>query len=80
MAIEITPEVEDLVQGIYASGHYASETAVIAAALQLLQQREQLRRELQLGYDEIDRGERLNADEVFIELRQRAEEFDRRRS
>jgi len=80
MAIEITPEVESLVRRIYAGGHYASETEVIAAALQLLQQREQLRGDLQQGCDEIDRGERLNADEVFAELRQRAGEFDGRQS
>jgi antitoxin ParD1/3/4 len=69
MAIEITPEVESLVNGIYASGQYANETAVIAAALQLLQQREQLRRDLQHGLDELERGQRLDADEVFARLR-----------
>lgn len=78
MAIEITPEVESLVHGIYAGGQYASETDVIAAALQLLQQREQLRRDLQRGCDELDRGERFEADDVFAELRQRAAELDGR--
>jgi putative addiction module CopG family antidote len=67
MAIEITPEVESLINGIYAGGQYSSETEVIATALQLLQQREQLRRDLQRGCDELDRGERLGADEVFAD-------------
>jgi putative addiction module CopG family antidote len=70
MAIEITPEVESLVQGIYASGQYASESDVITAALQLLRHHEQLRRDLQQGCDEIDGGERLKGVEVFAELRE----------
>jgi len=78
MAIQITPEVESLVHGIYAGGQYASETDVVAAALRLLQQREQLRSDLQRGCDELDRGERLEADEVFCQLRQRATELDGR--
>lgn len=80
MAIQITPEVESLVNGIYAGGQFASETDVIATALQLLQQREELRRKLQRGCDELDRGERLDADEVFAELRRLAGELDGRKA
>ena len=69
MAIEITPELASTVQSIYAGGQYASEGEVLATALQLLQQRDQLRRDLQMGIDELDRGERLDADQVFSELR-----------
>jgi Arc/MetJ-type ribon-helix-helix transcriptional regulator len=69
MAISITPELEHVVQGIYAGGQYASETDVIATALYLLQQRDQLRRELQKGCEELDRGERVDADEFFNDLR-----------
>ena len=75
MAIEITPELESVVHGIYAGGLYASETDVIAAALNLLQQRDQLRSDLQQGCAELDRGERLDADEVFSGLRRRAVEL-----
>jgi putative addiction module CopG family antidote len=78
MSIEITPEVENLVQGIFADGQYTSESAVLSAALQLLQQRDQLRNELRKGCDELDRGERFEADDVFRELRQRASELDQR--
>jgi putative addiction module CopG family antidote len=78
MAIEITPEVESLINGIYAGGRYASQTEVVATALQLLHERDQLRHKLQRGCDELDRGERLEANEVFAELRQRAAELDGR--
>jgi Arc/MetJ-type ribon-helix-helix transcriptional regulator len=70
VGIEITPEVESLINGIYAGGQYASQAEIIAAALQLLHDRDQLRRNLKRGCDELDRGERLDADEVFAELRQ----------
>jgi antitoxin ParD1/3/4 len=77
MALEITPELESVVQGIYAGGQYANEAEVLAAALHLLQQRDQLRRDLQLGVDELNRGDRLEAEEVFAELRQQAADLDK---
>jgi hypothetical protein len=71
MAINLTPELEHVVQGIFAGGQYAIETDVIATALYLLQQRDQLRSELQKGCAELDRGERVDAVEVFNDLRRR---------
>jgi Arc/MetJ-type ribon-helix-helix transcriptional regulator len=76
MPIEITPELERLVQGIYASGQYASETDVVTTALKLLRQREQLQKFLEQGIRELDDGQRISVDEVFTELRQRAAELD----
>lgn len=77
MSIEITPEIEKVVQGIFAGGQYASQGEVISTALSLLQQRDQLRRELQQGVDELDSGQRLDAGQVFTELRRHAEALDR---
>jgi hypothetical protein len=67
MAIEITPELQSVVQGIFAGGQYANEGEVL----------DQLRRDLQQGIAELDSGERLDAPRVFAELRQRAATFDR---
>jgi Arc/MetJ-type ribon-helix-helix transcriptional regulator len=78
MSIPISPEIENLVHGIYARGEYASEADVLAAALHLLQQRDRLRIDLQQGCGELDRGERLDANLVFGELRQMAAELDGR--
>jgi len=80
MGIEITPEVESLVHGIYADGQYESEVDVIATALHLLQQRDRLRNDLRQGCEELDRGERILGDEVFAELRRRATNLDERAS
>ena len=78
MSIELTPDLEQLVHGIYAGGQYASEKDVLATALMLLQSREQLRQDLELGCRELYNGERLDADEVFLGLKQRAAELDGR--
>lgn len=76
MSINISPEVELLIQGIYASGEYASEADVLAAAVQLLHQRNQLRKDLEQATRELDGGQRIDADRLFAELRQRAAELD----
>jgi hypothetical protein len=79
MAIEITPELESLVHGIFAGGGFASETELLSTALHLLKQREQLRADLKQGCDELDRGERLEAEQVFAELRQCAADLNERK-
>jgi antitoxin ParD1/3/4 len=78
MTVNITPEAEQLLAGIFASGQYANEAEVLTVALRLLGQHESLRRDLEIGCQELDRGERLDADNVFSSLRQRAVELDRR--
>ncbi|MSR58852.1 MAG: type II toxin-antitoxin system ParD family antitoxin [Planctomycetaceae bacterium] len=71
MPVQITPESEHIVQSMIAAGAYETESAVIEEALRLLQQREQLRAEIQQGIEELDRGERIPAEVVFQELRAR---------
>jgi putative addiction module CopG family antidote len=76
MDVQITPEVAQLVHGIFASGQYASESEVVGAAVRLLHQRQQLHMDLKQGCRELDNGQRIDADEVFAALRQRAKELD----
>lgn len=71
MPIEITPEVEQLVEGILSQGRYSSQAEVLTNALRLLSQREQLRQDLEKGMRQLAEGQRLGANEVFAELRQR---------
>lgn len=78
MDIQITPEVAQLVHGIFAGGQYANESEVVDAAVRLLHQRQQLQSDLIQGCRELDNGQRISADEVFAELRQQALELDKR--
>jgi putative addiction module CopG family antidote len=64
MRVELTPEQVQFVESSVASGRYPTQTAVVADALRLLQQRDELRQAVQLGFDEIERGEAIEIDTV----------------
>jgi len=57
MSVEITPELESLVQTILQGGNYRNENEVLDEALRLLEKREQLRREVKAGVEQLDHGE-----------------------
>lgn len=70
MDVTLTPELERLIHDKVASGLYASEDEVIREALRLLKDRdelrflavEDLRREVQKGLGQLDRGESVLLD------------------
>jgi Arc/MetJ-type ribon-helix-helix transcriptional regulator len=76
MTIEVSSEIHELVQGIYSSGNYASESEVVSTAVRLLHERQQLLAQLEQGCRELDNGQRLSASAVFADLRLRAQELD----
>ena len=81
MDVTLTPELERLIHDKVASGLYTSEDEVIREALRLLKDRdelrilavEDLRREVQKGLDQLDRGESvlLDAERIKAEGRRR---------
>ena len=79
MNVSLTPELERMVQDKVASGMYYSASEVIREGLRLLQERdtlkqyrlEELRREIQRGVSQADRGELIDGEEVMEELRSR---------
>lgn len=79
MNVSLSPELEQLIEAKVKSGMYNSASEVIRAGLRLLQEQDELRqirlrelkREVQKGLDEIERGEVVDGDEVFQELRER---------
>ena len=80
--ISITPELDAFLQGRVQSGRYQTTSEVVREALRLLERHEQerdeafvqLKAKLQKGADEAERGELLNGDEVFEELREMIDE------
>jgi antitoxin ParD1/3/4 len=76
--ISLTPELGAFLQSRVKSGRYQTTSEVVREALRLLQQQEsereaglkQLKAKLQRGAAQAERGELLDADEVFEELRQ----------
>jgi antitoxin ParD1/3/4 len=79
MNVSLSPELEQLINQKVKSGMYNSASEVIRAGLRLLQEQDELKQvrlhELKLearkGLAQIDRGEVVDGDEVFRELRER---------
>jgi antitoxin ParD1/3/4 len=75
--ISLTPELGAFLQSRVKSGRYQTTSEVVREALRLLQHQEeerevslkQLKAKLQRGALQAQRGELLDADEVFEELR-----------
>lgn len=61
MSVSLPPDLEKFVRQELASGEYASEEEILQEGLRLLQDRkqrlEQLRSDIQVGLDQLDRGE-----------------------
>ena len=77
MNVNLTPELEKLVQDKVASGLYNNQSEVVREALRLLAEQERLRSQhldglreaLAEGLQQADRGELLDGEEVVEELR-----------
>jgi putative addiction module CopG family antidote len=70
MTVEIPLECQQFVTNAIACGEFKTEGEVIVAALRILEERRQtteyLRREMQVGLDELDCGEYVEFDEVSL--------------
>jgi antitoxin ParD1/3/4 len=79
MNVSLTPQQEQFVQSLVASGAYLTADEVVREALLLFQEREHLRqrrleevrKQIAVGIEQADRGELLEGPEVFKELRER---------
>jgi len=79
MNISLTPELEQMVDDKVRSGRYASASEVIREGLRLLEEREQLkqqrlsevRRKIDHGIEQLDRGLGIPGPEARARLRQR---------
>ncbi len=75
--VSLTRELERFVEERVASGLYQTASEVVRDALRLLEEREaarqsaleELRRHVAVGIEQADRGEFLDGDDVFEELK-----------
>ena len=83
MNVSLTPELESLVQSKVQSGRYQSASEVIREGLRLLEHQDHLRemqlaevrRKIQTGIDQLDRGEGIDGEEVLAALKKKSETF-----
>ena len=79
MDVSLPPELERFVSHQVEIGKYSSAADVVLAAVQLLEEREriykgrfdELRQEVLIGVEQLDRGERLKGKAVIEQLRQK---------
>lgn len=81
MNISLTPELRRFVGEKVKSGHYRSASDVIREGLRLLEDEDRLRderlvevrRKIQVGLDQLDRGEGIPGEEVYKEMKRRSQ-------
>ena len=86
MHVSLTTHLEEYVREKVESGLYNSNSEVVREALRLMGERdrlreirlEELRKEIQIGIDQADRGELIPGDEVFRQLKRRSEGFKKK--
>lgn len=66
--VDIPSDLGQFVRQLIADGVVANENEALAEGLRLLRTREQLRRDVNAGFEQLDRGEGINGDEVFDRL------------
>jgi len=77
MNVPIPAEFQEFVDDVIRSGNFHSEAEVVSEALRLLRKREQLRREVNAGIEQLDEGEGIEGDEVFERLERKTEDITR---
>jgi antitoxin ParD1/3/4 len=87
MNVSLTPELEMLVTRKVESGLYQSASEVIREGLRLLEDHDRLRelhlaevrKKIQSGLDQLDRGEGIPGEQVFAEMTRKSAEFRKAR-
>lgn len=75
MTVDLSPELEELIEKQVKSGHYSSASEVVQDALLLLEHRDvigprklEIRNAVEEGWQSAQRGELVDGDEVFDRL------------
>jgi len=87
MNVSLTPELEKLVEEKVRTGRYHSASEVIREGLRLLEEQDQLRelrlvevrKKIQQGLDELDRGEGVTGEEALKRMKKRSIAFRQRK-
>jgi antitoxin ParD1/3/4 len=87
MNVSLTPELEKLVTQKVESGLYQSASEVIREGLRLLDDQDRIRkvhlnevrRKIETGLDQLDRGEGIPGDQACARMKQRSAEFRKRK-
>jgi len=78
MNVSLTPELNSFIRAKVKSGKYQSASEVVRESLRMLEQNElqrdaelmDLRAKVELGWQQLERGETVSSNEVLREIRQ----------
>jgi len=68
MNLNLSAEANEFVRGLVAQGKYQNEEEAVVDGIRLLMGREKLRNEIQIGIEQLDRGEFCDEESVFAEV------------
>lgn len=68
MNVAISHESEQFVEAALESGRYANSSEIVDEAIRLLRRRDELIESVNAGVEQLDRGETVDAEEVFERL------------
>ncbi len=79
MNVNLGSVFDNFIGELLQTGHYQSQSEVVREGLRLLKEREELkklrlaelRKEIAIGSDQADRGEFVDGEETFAEIRKR---------
>jgi antitoxin ParD1/3/4 len=75
MHVNLSPDLQAFITSLVETGRFASADEAITESVQLLASREQLRQQVSLGIEQADRGNLVDHDTVFANLRMKAAEY-----
>ncbi len=78
MNTELSSQHERYLEQAVANGTYPDRAAAIDEAIALLMQRDQLRGDVQAGFEQANRGKLLDSESVFARLLERARQIEDR--
>ena len=76
MNFQIPADYNPAVQKLITEGRYRDEGEIVAEGIKLIIMREQLARDVQAGLDDLDAGNRIDAEEVYAKARKRIKDIE----
>ena len=68
MNLQLPNEINEFVKALVLQGRFESEEAAIVEGMRLLMSREELRRQVQKGVEQLDNGQWFDEEAVFNEV------------
>ena len=80
MSTDIPKDYGNQIQQLIAQGKFRDQQEIIDEGIRLVIARETLHADIQAGIDQLDRGEGIEAGEVYAEARRRIKSIEEQRS